>query len=225
VSTDVTLRLTVSSDGGADSVESVRPDLLEEPAVLPAAVGVGGPSGSAGDAASAPAAVRSARLFAPPTPAPLSASVPNVSDAPAIEVSATSGPATIDLPSRRLTAPAPPPAAPVPTPVPAVKRDPAPAVVHAPAGPLRVGALTVLRRTVIPYPPYAKQARVSGTVSVEVTIGADGRVRNAVAISGPELLRIAAQGVKDWRFQAPVVGGKPVEAIGRVDVTFTPLVR
>ncbi len=228
VSSDVTLRLTVSSDGAADAVESVRPDMLAAPPVPPAAVGVNGQAGSAGDAALAPAATRIARLFAPPTPAAPSASVPNVSEPPAIEVSATPGPATIELPARRLTAPPAAPAAPAP----AVKRDSAPAtatpaaaVVRAPAGPLRVGALTVLRRTAIPYPPYAREAHIGGTVTLDVTIGADGRVRKAVVISGPEALRIAAQEVTGWRFEPPVVGGKPVEAIGRVDVKFTPLMR
>jgi TonB family protein len=227
VSTDVTLRLTVSSEGVADAVESVRPDLLEGPSAAPAEVGADGQPASAGNAAVAPDAPRTARLFAPPSLALPSARVLNVSEAPSIEGNATSEPTAIELPARRLTAPAPPAA-----PLPVLKRDPAPAVslpaaaaVQAPAGPMRVGALTVLRRTVIPYPPYAKQSHVGGTVSVEVTIGADGRVRKAVAISGPELLRIAAQGVRDWRFEPPVVGGKPVEAIGRVDVTFTPLVR
>jgi len=80
----------------------------------------------------------------------------------------------------------------------------------------------VLRRTVIPYPVYAQRTHVGGTVTMEVTIGADGRVRKAVVIGGPEPLRIAAEGVKDWRFEPPLVGGKPVDAIGRVDVTFTP---
>ena len=229
VTTDVMFRLTVSSDGAADTVESVRPAIWERPLVPAPEVAAEVQPGSAGDAAVTPAVARGARLFAPPSPASPSASVPNVSEPPALEGNSTPETAAIELPARRLTAPAPPPAAPSPSaaPVPPVKRDPAPApaVVRTPAGPLRVGALTVLRRTVIPYPPYAKQAHVGGTVSVEVTIGADGRVQKAVVISGPELLRIAAQGVKDWRFAPPVVGGKPVEAIGRVDVTFTPLMR
>ena len=229
VTTDVMFRLTVSSDGVSDAIESVRPAIWDGPMVPAAEAGAEGPSGLAADATLAAATPRNARLFAPPSPAAASASVASVSEPPAIEGNAAmSEPAAIELPARRLTAPAPPPAAPAPAP----RHDPAPAVtapaaavVHAPAGPLRVGALTVVRRTNIPYPPYAKQARVSGTVSVEVTIGADGRVRNAVAISGPELLRIAAQGVKDWRFEPPMVGGKPVDAIGRVDVTFKPIMR
>ncbi|HXN47633.1 MAG TPA: energy transducer TonB [Bryobacteraceae bacterium] len=227
VTTDVMFRLTVSSDGVADAIESVRPAIWEEPVVPAPEVAADGQSGPPADAAAAGATPRIARQFAPPSSAAPSTNVPNVSEPPAIEGSATSEPAGIELPGRRLTAPAPPAA-----PAPAPRHDPAPAVAtpaavvaHAPAGPVRVGALTVLRRTVIPYPPYAKRAHVGGTVSVEVTVGADGRVRKAVAIGGPESLRIAAEGVKDWRFEPPVVGGKPVEAIGRVDVTFTPRMR
>ena len=228
VTADVMFRLTVSSDGVADAVESVRPAIWDGPSVPPPEVGADGQSGSVADAAVAAATPRNARLFAPPSQAALSARITSVSEPPAIEGNATtSEPATLELPARRLTAPAPPAA-----PVPAPKHDPAPAipapaaaVVQAPAGSLRVGALTVLRRTVIPYPVYAKQAHVGGTVTVDVTVGADGRVRNAVVISGPELLRIAAEGVKDWRFAPAVVGGKPVESIGRVDVTFTQLQR
>jgi outer membrane biosynthesis protein TonB len=64
---------------------------------------------------------------------------------------------------------------------------------------------------------------VIGTVGVEVRIAADGRVIDATAISGPEMLRwIAAKGVKEWLFEPPVAGGKRVEAITRVDITFVP---
>ena len=62
-----------------------------------------------------------------------------------------------------------------------------------------------------------------GTVAVEVRIGEDGRVRQAEAIAGPELLRwIAVKGVREWIFDPPVVNGKPVEAVTRVDVAFVP---
>lgn len=199
VTEDVTLQLRVSADGAVDTIEAVRADVPEDGMAV------------------APAAPRYPRLFAPPASAPPSPSIPEVAEPPVMEVEVRPALGTIE-PAQGLTASAPPPAAPRP----AVKHDPVPAPAQATAGPLRVASLTVLRRTVIPYPPYARQAHLGGTVRVEVRIGADGHVRQAVAISGPELLRVAANGVRDWLFEPPVVDGKQVEAITRVDVTFTP---
>jgi outer membrane biosynthesis protein TonB len=227
VTQDVTLQLRVSSDGAADTVESVRAAGLQESAVPPVAVDVAGPQPiSVGDVGPVPTPTRNPRLFAPPTSAPHSASDLNVSEPPAIEAEARPAPGTLELAPGHLSAPAPPPAAATP----AVRRDPAPAILApaAPAtqpaaGPLRVGSLRVLRRTVIPHPPFARQAHVYGTVTVEVRIGEDGRVREAAAIRGPEMLRwTAAKGVKDWLFETPAVDGKRVEAITLVDVTFKP---
>jgi TonB family protein len=53
------------------------------------------------------------------------------------------------------------------------------------------------------YPPLAAVARVSGTVTVRVTIDDSGKVTNADVVSGHDLLRqAAADAAKKWRFES-----------------------
>ncbi len=71
------------------------------------------------------------------------------------------------------------------------------------------------------YPPLARQARVSGVVRVEATIGRDGRIVKAAAISGPPLLRQAAtDAVRQWIYKPTTLNGQAVEVVTQVDVTF-----
>jgi protein TonB len=91
--------------------------------------------------------------------------------------------------------------------------------------PLRVGGnvqQALLVRSVTPnYPPLARQARVSGVVRVEATIGRDGRIVKAAAISGPPLLRQAAtDAVRQWIYKPTTLNGQAVEVVTQVDVTF-----
>jgi D-alanyl-D-alanine endopeptidase (penicillin-binding protein 7) len=63
------------------------------------------------------------------------------------------------------------------------------------------------------YPPDAKAARIQGTVVVSVTIGADGKVIKAKALSGPtELQECAADYARAWEFEPAEISGKPVPA-------------
>jgi len=79
----------------------------------------------------------------------------------------------------------------------------------------------VLSKVQPAYPPLARQARVSGTVRVEATIGKDGRVKRAVAISGPPLLRqAAAEAVQRWKYSPGTLNGEPQEVTTQVDVAF-----
>jgi TonB family protein len=65
------------------------------------------------------------------------------------------------------------------------------------------------------YPPQALRDSVQGTVTVKVSVAADGTVSQAAAIAGPEALRDAAvDAVRRWQFE-----GKPVET--QVDVGFS----
>jgi len=53
----------------------------------------------------------------------------------------------------------------------------------------------------IEYPILAIQARISGTVELEITIAPDGTVSRVRGISGHNLLvRAAEEGIKRWRF-------------------------
>ncbi|MCZ8166342.1 energy transducer TonB [Silanimonas sp.] len=110
-------------------------------------------------------------------------------------------------------APAPAPAEPTPapaepTPAPA---QPAPAPVAAapapaPAAPARTGGAP--RAISTPQPPYPREAartRAAGTVTVQYTIGADGRVTNVQVVRArPRGLfdRSVVQTVSGWRFEA-----------------------
>jgi TonB family protein len=56
------------------------------------------------------------------------------------------------------------------------------------------------------YPPIARQARVQGTVSVELQLGPDGKVISAKGSGADEILNGAAEYfIKEWVF-APVAG-------------------
>jgi protein TonB len=94
-------------------------------------------------------------------------------------------------------------------------------------GGVRGGASAVqearlIRRVEPVYPPLARQARVAGTVRVETTIGVDGRVKTATAISGPPLLRQAAvEAVTQWVYRPGLLNGQPVEVPTQVDVRFS----
>jgi TonB family protein len=71
------------------------------------------------------------------------------------------------------------------------------------------------------YPPEAKAARIQGTVVVSVTIGADGLVTEAKALSGPpELQPCAVDYAKSWEFEPAKVKGKPVPARFKLTMPF-----
>jgi TonB family protein len=86
----------------------------------------------------------------------------------------------------------------------------------------RVQEATLLRSVTPLYPPLARQARVSGTVRVEASIGVDGKVKSAKAVSGPPLLRQAAvDAVLRWTYAPATLNGQPVDSNTQVDVGFT----
>jgi D-alanyl-D-alanine endopeptidase (penicillin-binding protein 7) len=71
------------------------------------------------------------------------------------------------------------------------------------------------------YPPDAKAARIQGTVVVHVTIGTDGKVTEAKAISGPpELHSCAVDYAKAWTFEPAIRKGKPVSAQFKLTMPF-----
>jgi TonB family protein len=52
------------------------------------------------------------------------------------------------------------------------------------------------------YPEIAKRMRIGGMVQVEATVGADGRVIGAKAVSGSRVLEFAAEdAVRKWKFE------------------------
>jgi TonB family protein len=79
----------------------------------------------------------------------------------------------------------------------------------------------LLRMTTPTYPVAAKQASVSGMVTVEALIGVDGRVVRTSVLRGPNSLRqIARDTVKSWRYEPTLLNGKPVERVAEIDLRF-----
>jgi|HubBroStandDraft_1064217.scaffolds.fasta_scaffold82802_2 hypothetical protein len=63
--------------------------------------------------------------------------------------------------------------------------------------------------------------RTTATVSVDVLIGGDGRVKCANAPAGHPLLRLeAAKAAKSWTFEPFVADGRPVKVLGHVEFRF-----
>jgi len=61
------------------------------------------------------------------------------------------------------------------------------------------------------YPVIAVANKVSGVVLVDVEVNSEGKVTEANAISGPEMLRDAAKkAAMRWRFEAAGVGSRSV---------------
>jgi len=72
------------------------------------------------------------------------------------------------------------------------------------------------------YPEEAIRTKTQGTVQVQTLIGADGFVRDAIALAGPPLLRDAAlDAIWQWRFQPAMDDGHPIGVWARIPVKFT----
>jgi len=71
------------------------------------------------------------------------------------------------------------------------------------------------------YPEPAKQAKVEGRIVLELRVGEDGSVKEVRRLSGdPRLADSTAEIVKNWRFDAPKIDGKPAEVNVTVEVRF-----
>jgi periplasmic protein TonB len=95
-----------------------------------------------------------------------------------------------------------------------------------PQGPVRVGgqvkAPSLTNRVNPAYPPAAQAAQVAGSVVIEATVSADGRVESVKVLNGNPLLQTAAvDAVKQWRYQPLMLNGVPVPFILTVTVNFS----
>lgn len=71
------------------------------------------------------------------------------------------------------------------------------------------------------YPDDARQARIEGTVVLNIVIGTDGSVESLKVISGPpSLAPAAAAAVRQWRYKPYLMSGKPVQVDTTVNVVF-----
>jgi protein TonB len=79
----------------------------------------------------------------------------------------------------------------------------------------------ILRRVEPEYPTVAKQARITGTVVVEISVDEQGNVSSARAQSGPQPLRAASLAAAlRWKFQPSTLNGRPVRSISRIIFNF-----
>lgn len=80
---------------------------------------------------------------------------------------------------------------------------------------------SAIKRVEPVYPPLAKASQIRGAVFVEVTIGEEGNVISARAISGHPLLKDSAvTAAKGWTFTQTKVNGVPVKVIGTLRFNF-----
>ncbi len=71
------------------------------------------------------------------------------------------------------------------------------------------------------YPQRALDARIQGTVRLELIVSADGAVRQARVVSGhPLLVEAAVQAARRRRYRALVLNGRPVEFVTPVEIAF-----
>jgi len=99
----------------------------------------------------------------------------------------------------------------------------APATAAEPA--VRVGSGIVTPTKIVDVkavlPPQAAQAGIRGTVILEITIGADGAVKDAKVLrSIPLLDQAALDAVRQWRYAPTIMNGAAVPVILTVAVTF-----
>ena len=92
------------------------------------------------------------------------------------------------------------------------------------SGPLKIRKpvpAEVITKVPPEYPALAKRQRIAGIVEVEVDINEKGNVVRAKAISGPILLRGAAEGaLMKWKFKAASIDGVDISSQTRISVVF-----
>jgi protein TonB len=72
------------------------------------------------------------------------------------------------------------------------------------------------------YPELARRSRMTGTVIVEVVVDASGKVIGARAVSGPDILREAAErAARQAKFTPAMLSGQPVRVAGTISYNFS----
>lgn len=162
----------------------------------------------AGPVAAPPAEQSAAPQFSPPqvvAPVTVASSLPVAATQDLKAVHMEAAPSTL----------LPLPPSPAISAVEALKKGGSAAVVASPAVPLvKVSPV---------YPEMARKLNQAGTVEVILTVDASGKVTEARAVSGSQLLRGAAeQAVRQWQFKPAMVNGQAVVGKGRVSIVFNP---
>jgi TonB family protein len=91
----------------------------------------------------------------------------------------------------------------------------------APAIPPPAANGSLVERVEPQYPEKARQQHIQGPVVLNALVGKEGSVRELKVVSGnPELVKAAADAVRQWRFRPHHVKGRPVEFETRITVNF-----
>jgi TonB family protein len=73
------------------------------------------------------------------------------------------------------------------------------------------------------YPAIARSARVAGVVTIEATIGPDGKVMDTKVVrSIPLLDQAALEAVRQWEYTPTLLNGVPVPVLVTVTINFKP---
>ena len=105
-------------------------------------------------------------------------------------------------------------------------RQKAAARAKATMAPLRIGgkiqAPKKIKDVTPLYPAVAQSARVAGAVTIEATIGPDGKVMDAKVVhSIPLLDQAALDAVRQWEYLPTLLNGVPVPVLVTVTINFT----
>jgi TonB family protein len=106
------------------------------------------------------------------------------------------------------------------------KADAAAAKAKAAIAPIRIGGQikppTKIKDVKPVYPAIARSAQVSGVVTIEATIGSDGKVTDAKVVrSIPLLDQAALDAVRQWEYTPTLLNGVPVPVITSITINFT----
>jgi TonB family protein len=106
------------------------------------------------------------------------------------------------------------------------RADAAAARARAKVAPVRVGGQikppTKVKDVKPVYPAIAQTARVTGSVTIEATIGEDGKVSDAKVVrSVPLLDQAALDAVRQWEYMPTLLNGVPVPVLTTITVNFT----
>ena len=79
----------------------------------------------------------------------------------------------------------------------------------------------LLRKIEPIYPKFAKDSRITGTVTLKATITKSGAIEGLQVISGPKILDEAAlNAVKFWRYRPYMLNNEPVEVQTTINIVF-----
>lgn len=94
-------------------------------------------------------------------------------------------------------------------------------------GQIRVGGaiaqLNLVQKIQPTYPASAKQAKVQGTVELEVSISKEGVPQEIRVVRSPgdDLTQSALDAVRQWRYRPTLLNGEPVDILTTVIVNYT----